>query len=103
MKFTQTPPENVLNGAVALLQPYMETLSPTALVRALKAYEEGNPTSDLPEFLTKHEAGKVLNAHADTVARWCRSGILKGVKIGQRWKIPAEEIRRLAEEGGLYG
>lgn len=51
-------------------------------------------------MLTPREASKILRLNAQTVMEWCRTGKLKGIKIGGtkingkggKWLIPREEI-----------
>jgi excisionase family DNA binding protein len=56
-------------------------------------------TSGVPnekELLDSEEVAEYLGVERTTVQRWCRSGQLRGLKIGKGWRI-----RRDALEGFL--
>jgi excisionase family DNA binding protein len=48
------------------------------------------------KFLTKEEVAKFFRVHPRTVARWLKSGLLIGYKLGggktALWRIPSEEV-----------
>lgn len=97
-------PQDITTPVVGLLRPYVDgTLNGETLLKALRSYdpEELAPdTAVIPSFLNKREAARFLGASACTVTtRWCREGKLKGRKVGRggHWRIPADEIRHLAE------
>lgn len=50
-------------------------------------------------LVTARAAAAVLGVQPETVRRHLRSGEVRGVRIGSgpkaRWRIPAEELRRL--------
>jgi excisionase family DNA binding protein len=46
------------------------------------------------------EAAEALGVSSRTIARWVKDGRIKAVRAGGRlWRISAEEIRRVTEEG----
>lgn len=67
----------------------------TWLERALEEKQQKTP-----RMLSPEEASTILRIHVQTVMEWCRTGKLKGVKIGGneingrggKWLIPREEI-----------
>ncbi len=100
MKFKRTPSEDVLTGAVALLKPYCE-LSETDLVAALQQYEsESQHTNPVPTFIDKTEAAERLKLSTFTIIRMCKRGELRACKVGQQWRIDADSLHELTEEGG---
>ena len=42
---------------------------------------------------------QVLNVSTITIVRRLYSGVIKGVKVGNRWRISAEEVERIKREG----
>ena len=50
--------------------------------------EEG----ELTGLLTAEEVAKHLRFDVQTVMVWLKSGELKGVKMGNRWRIRAEDV-----------
>ncbi len=48
------------------------------------------------KFLTKEEVGKFFRVHPRTVARWLKSGLLKGHKLGKGntalWRISDTDV-----------
>ena len=48
--------------------------------------------TELPELLTTSEAASYLRLHVDTVVKSLRTGRLRGVKVGNRWLIRAEDL-----------
>lgn len=50
---------------------------------------------DEPELLTVSQAAEACNATSQTIRNWIRSGRLHGVRIGNRFLIPRDEIERL--------
>jgi excisionase family DNA binding protein len=92
-------PSNTLTATVTLLGPYVAELTPTSLVKALKQADSTAP--DLPRMIDKHEAAKCLGLSWHSVVRMIKTGKIDGVKVGQQWRIPVDELRRFAAgEGG---
>jgi excisionase family DNA binding protein len=60
-------------------------------------------TSGLPnekELLVSEEVAEYLGVERTTVQRWCRSGHLRGLKIGKGWRIrrdALEDFRKQSE------
>jgi len=90
-------PQPTANAVCALLAPYLD-LSPEGLCQALKNFEgtPDDPAANLPVFVDKHRAARLLGVSWFTIVRWVKDGTLQGVKIGSSWRIPASEIERLA-------
>ena len=44
------------------------------------------------------DAGAILCASPQTVGRWIRSGELRAVKIGRRWKIRESDLEAFIEK-----
>jgi excisionase family DNA binding protein len=53
----------------------------------------------MSELLTVEDVAMRLHAEPSTIRAWIRLGALKGVKIGRRWLISENEVRRVANEG----
>jgi excisionase family DNA binding protein len=53
---------------------------------------------DEPELLTVSQAAEACNATSQTIRNWIKSGRVHGVRIGNRFLIPREEIDRLRGE-----
>lgn len=51
---------------------------------------------DETDFLTTGEVAARLKANAETVRRLIRTGRLAAIKLGNNYRIPAEEYRRFA-------
>lgn len=77
-----------------------------ALERIAEVVERLGPKEEVKEepatqrLLTPQEASKLLRLNVQTVMEWCRTGKLKGIKIGGneingrggKWLIPRDEI-----------
>lgn len=76
-----------------------------ALERIAQVVERLGPKEEVKEepvqrTLTPQEASKILRLNVQTVMDWCRTGKLKGIKIGGnetngrggKWLIPRDEI-----------
>ena len=69
------------------------------VVERLGPKEEANE-EPIQRTLTPQEASKILRLNVQTVMDWCRTGKLKGIKIGGnetngrggKWLIPRDEI-----------
>lgn len=51
------------------------------------------------EFYTADELADYLKVSPQTVRAWIRSGQVKAVKLGRAWRVPVDEVRRVATEG----
>ncbi|HEY1508912.1 MAG TPA: helix-turn-helix domain-containing protein [Solirubrobacteraceae bacterium] len=52
------------------------------------------------ELLTVSQAAEALSASSQTIRNWIRGDRLHGVRIGNRFLIPREEIERM--RGGVF-
>jgi excisionase family DNA binding protein len=46
-------------------------------------------------LLSPAEVSRILGVRPRTVARWCRDGDVKALKVGRVWRIHRLEVRRL--------
>lgn len=53
------------------------------------------------ELLTVSQAAESLNASTQTIRNWLRADRLRGVRIGNRFLIPHDEVERM--RGGVSG
>lgn len=51
------------------------------------------------ELYTPEEAAARLKLARRTVYRWIRQGKIKGVKLGNHWRVTEEEMNRLLTQG----
>jgi excisionase family DNA binding protein len=49
----------------------------------------------MAKFYSPSEVAKMLGVNPRTVARWCRFGKIKALRVFNRWKIPESEVKRL--------
>jgi excisionase family DNA binding protein len=42
-----------------------------------------------------------FRAHPETIRKKLRQRRIRGLKIGQQWRVPSSEIKRIEKEGGL--
>ena len=52
-------------------------------------------TSEVPiekELVDSEEVAEYLGVERSTVQRWCRSGHLRGLKIGKEWRIRRDAL-----------
>lgn len=49
-------------------------------------------------FLTIPEAAEALKVHENTVRKLIRLGELKAIQVGNRWRIDAEELKKISRE-----
>ena len=85
LKNTITPA--VLTAATSLLQPYAPDLSPSALVKALKAYQatattEANNAISKP--MTRKEVAGLLGCSLQSVNRYLNEGKIQRIKLSPR-------------------
>jgi excisionase family DNA binding protein len=45
------------------------------------------------EVYTPNEVSELLKVKPDTIRRWLKDGILKGVRAGRLWRIPERELQ----------
>ena len=50
-------------------------------------------------YKTTNETAKLLHVHRQTIMRWIKDGTLKANKIGRKYLISEEEIKRQLESG----
>lgn len=53
----------------------------------------------MDKLFSVEEVSIILGLHAQTVQRWCAARKLQAVRLGLRWRVPAEEIERIRREG----
>ena len=58
-----------------------------------------NTMTDQAKFLTPQQAAARWQVTARSVRRWIDSGEVDGFKVGGRYRIPKEEVKRV-ESGG---
>ena len=46
-----------------------------------------------------NEVAQILKVHTNTIFRALKQGRIKGVKIGNVWRISEEEVNRIKKEG----
>jgi excisionase family DNA binding protein len=56
---------------------------------------------ELQTLVTTDELAQRLRCHTETIRRALRSGRLRGLKIGRRWRIPLGEIEKISQKGRL--
>lgn len=49
-------------------------------------------------MFTIKEVASILRMHPVTIYKYCESGKIKGVKIGNVWRISDEELKRITGE-----
>jgi excisionase family DNA binding protein len=50
-------------------------------------------------YISLSKAAKLLDVHPRTIARWCRAGFLKGVRLpGGHYRIELNEIDRIVTQ-----
>jgi excisionase family DNA binding protein len=47
------------------------------------------------QFVTTRQAADILNVPVNTVARWCRTGLIASRRLGGRYRIPKWVVRNL--------
>ena len=55
------------------------------------------------ELLTVSQVAEACNATNQTIRNWIKNGRLNGVRIGNRFLIPREELDRVRETSGSTG
>ena len=104
MQIEKSLNQDVLVGAVALLQRHVPDLTPTTLVNAIRNFDtEGKPhTAEIEKPLSRKEAADLLRVSLVTLDKFIRTGALPSVKIGRHVRIPANAVRDAitGKEGG---
>lgn len=88
----------VLTAATGMLQQFIPELSPTALVSALKAYdnEQNAPKAAADKPLTRQEVADLLSVSLNSVNRYVNCGLLRRIPIGKRLvRIDPQSVRAL--------
>lgn len=55
------------------------------------------PSIDNPLY-TVPQVAKIFGVEEGTIRRWIRDNTLSGIKVRGRWRVPREEVIRLANE-----
>lgn len=51
-------------------------------------------------YVTATELAYALAVSSETIRRWCKLGLIREArKMGNQWRIPMEEAKRVMEEG----
>lgn len=50
-------------------------------------------------YLTPAEAAETLRVTPHAITRWCRSGKLKAVRAGNRWRISPADLEEFIKKG----
>ena len=77
----------VLTAATSLLQPYAPDLSPTALVRAIKAYKSETTTeanNSISKPMTRVEVAGLLGCSLQSVNRYLNEHKIQRIKLSPR-------------------
>ena len=53
----------------------------------------------MQEWLTPEEIATTHKVKATTVTGWCRAGKLKGIKVGNQWRIKREDWEAFLADG----
>jgi excisionase family DNA binding protein len=48
-------------------------------------------------LLTPEEVGKLLGKSRLTIVRWLAKGIIKGIKVGNSWRVKPEDLDAFIE------
>ncbi|MBN2450990.1 MAG: helix-turn-helix domain-containing protein [Lentisphaeria bacterium] len=94
----QTIPANVLSATCALLGPYVPTLDPPALTRALEAVKEAKRPGTV--LLTVNEAASRLRVSRRTLWRMIQAGSIRPLRLGPRTVRIAEADISALDAGG---
>jgi len=55
---------------------------------------------DHEDYVTPAELAYALVVSSETIRRWCKEGRIRGAKkMGNQWRIPLKEAKRVMEEG----
>ena len=53
--------------------------------------------TELETLYTTKEVSRILKVHQITVNVWLIKGVLKGIKLGNRWRVKESELRRFMD------
>ena len=106
MRTTTKISSEILNAATALLSPYIQDLSATALLNALETYNENKEAATTkqnsrPEKpYTRQEAAELLGVALPTIDRYMANGTLKRIRYSAHSvRITQESVHNLMEGG----
>lgn len=51
------------------------------------------------EYYTPNELASTLRVSRQAIYKWIKKGRIRAVRVGEDWRIPAEEYERVKEEG----
>lgn len=102
MKINNALSTETLNAATAVLSPFVLGLSATALLKALKSYEESEESASSKEPhhpqkpYTRKGAAEMLGVSIPTIDRYLASGRLTRVRYSARAiRISADSVHKL--------
>ncbi len=49
------------------------------------------------ELISAKEAAELFKVHLNTIYRWLESGELKGIRVGETWRVDKAEIKRMLQ------
>jgi hypothetical protein len=61
----------------------------------------GNNTNEVKELLTRKETGDLFSVSLVTIHEWCKSGILKPYKVGNRTYFKREEVMEVVSRSNV--
>lgn len=56
---------------------------------------------NLPTYYTVAEIAEMLSLSPYTIREWCKSGKIKGIKIGRDWRISRDALKEYVNS--VYG
>jgi hypothetical protein len=54
------------------------------------------------DFYSPEYVGNIFQLPPDTIIYWCRTGQIKAVKLGAKWRIPESEVLKLKQGHDVY-
>ena len=51
------------------------------------------------QLFSVQQVAMAIGMNVKTVERWCRRGVLRAVRFGDRWRVTDEELERIRREG----
>ena len=61
----------------------------------------GTNTNEVQELLTRKETGDLFSVSLVTIHEWCKSGILKPYKVGNRTYFKREEVMEVVSRSNV--
>lgn len=61
----------------------------------------GTNTNEVKELLTRKETGDLFSVSLVTIHEWCKSGILKPYKVGNRTYFKREEVMEVVSRSNV--